>query len=118
VVPLVQLLACTVMLSAMLSLLLSGASSSKMVNMLLLRVCYWWTGCTSQMFAGAVGSCNVVGVREGVLVGGGETAHTLACITLGDGPGVGTLGSGVAGDLGQSTLGDGMSVAIGFDVPW
>jgi hypothetical protein len=42
----------------------------------------------------------------------------LVRITLGDGPSVGTLGSGMAGDPGHSTLADGVSVAIGFDVPW
>ena len=70
------------------------------------------------MFAGAVGSCNVVGIQVGVLVGGGAIECALVRVTLGDGPSVGTLGSGVAGDRGRSTLGDGVSVAIGFDVPW
>ncbi len=116
-VPLVQLLACTVMLSAMLLLLPSGASSSKMANGLLLDECCWWTDCKSQMFAGAVGSCNVVGVLIGVLVSGGAIEHALACVILGDGPSVSTLGSGVASDRGRSTLGNGISVAIGFDVP-
>jgi hypothetical protein len=100
------------MLSAMLLLLSSRASSLKLANGLFLRVCRWWTGCKSQMFAGAVGSCNVVGIQVGVIVGGGAIKHALARVTLGDGPSVGTLGSGMAGDLGCSTLGDGVSVAI------
>jgi hypothetical protein len=116
--PLVQLLACYVMLSAILSLLLSGVSSSKMANGLLLHVSCWWTGCKSWIFAGAVGSCNVVGVQVRVLVGGGAIEHALVCITLNDGPSIGNLGSGMVGDCGHSTLGDGMSGVIGFDVPW
>ena len=70
------------------------------------------------MFAGALGSCNVVGIQIGVLVGGGAIEHALARVTLSDGPSIGTLGSGVVGDRGHSSLGDGVSVAIGFDVPW
>ncbi len=70
------------------------------------------------MFEGTVGSCNMIGIQVGVLVGGGVTVRALARVTLGDGPNVGTLGSGVVGDGGRSTLGDGMSVAIGFVVPW
>jgi hypothetical protein len=70
------------------------------------------------MFVGAVGSCNVVGVLVGVLVGGGEVERALARVILGDGPSVGTLGSGVVGNPGHNTLGDGVSVGIGFDVPW
>jgi hypothetical protein len=69
------------------------------------------------MFEGAVGSCNMVGIWDGVHVGGGATVRALTCVTLGDGPDVGTLCSGVVGDRGQSSLGDGMSVAIGFVVP-
>ncbi len=60
----------------------------------------------------------------------------LAHVTLGDGPGIGTLDSSMVGNCGLSTLGngvseacgfvasgwstldDGMSVASGFDVPW
>ncbi len=53
-----------------------------------------------------------------MLVGERAIECALASITLGDGPSVGTLGSGVAGDRGRCTLGDGVSVAIGFDVPW
>ncbi len=116
--PSVCLLACTVMLFAMLLSSLSRASSSKMANELLLHVCCWWIGCKSWMFAGALGSCNVVGIQIGVLVGGGAIEHALACVTLSDGPSVGTLGSGVVGDRGRSSLSDGVSVAIGFDVPW
>ncbi len=52
-----------------------------------------------------------------MLVGGGAIERALAHVTLGDGPSIGTLGSGVAGNHGRSTLGDGVSVAIGFDVP-
>ncbi len=70
-VPLVQLLACTVRLSAMISSSLSGTSSSKLANGLLLRVCRWWTGCKSWMVERAMGSCNVVGIQVGVRVGGG-----------------------------------------------
>jgi hypothetical protein len=78
-VPLVQLMACTVMLSIMLSSSLSGTSSSKMSNGLLLRVCCWWTGRNSWMFAGAVGSCNMVDVQVGVLVGG---VRNIVCTSV------------------------------------
>jgi hypothetical protein len=44
---------------------------------------------------------------------GGAIERALARVTLGDGPSIGTLGSGVADDHGRSTLGDGVSVAIG-----
>ncbi len=64
------------------------------------------------MFEGAVGSCNVVGIRVRVHFGGGAIVCALACITLGDGPSVGNLVSGMVGNRGHSTLGDGMSVAI------
>jgi hypothetical protein len=70
------------------------------------------------MFEGTVGACNVVGIQIRVRVGWGATVRALACATLSDGPIVGTLGSGVVGDHGRSTLGDGVSVAIGFVVPW
>ncbi len=49
---------------------------------------------------------------------GGAIEHVLARVTLSDGPSVGTLGFSVVGGHGQSSLGDGVSVAIGFDVPW
>jgi hypothetical protein len=106
------------MLSAMLSLLLSGAPSSKMANGLLLHVCHWWTGCKSWIVADAVGSCDVVGVQVGLLLGGGAIERALVRVTLSDEPSVGPLGSSVAGNYGHSTLGDSMSVVIGFDVPW
>jgi hypothetical protein len=48
----------------------------------------------------------------------GETLCALICITLGDGPSVGTLGSGVVGNCGGRGLGDGVSMASGFVVPW
>ncbi len=75
------------------------------------------------MFEGTMGSCDVVGIQDGLHVGGGEILRVLACITLGDGPGVGTLGSGVVGNcgcstLGGSTLGDGVPVASRIIVPW
>ncbi len=44
--------------------------------------------------------------------------RALARVTLGDGPSVGTLGSGGVGDHGRSTLGDGVSVVVGFVVLW
>ena len=69
-------------------------------------------------FDDAVGSCDVVGIRDGLCVDGGAILHAFACITLGDGPGFGTLGSGMVGNHGRSTLGDGVSVVIGFVVPW
>jgi hypothetical protein len=68
------------------------------------------------MFEGAIASCNVVGIQVGVHIGGGEIVYALARVTLGDGPGIGTLGSGVVGNHGCSTLGDSVSVAIGFDL--
>ncbi len=46
-------------------------------------------------------------------VGEGAIVRALARVTLGDGPSVGTLGSGVVGDCGHSTLGNGVSVMIG-----
>jgi hypothetical protein len=67
------------------------------------------------MIEGAVGTCNVLGIQVRVPVGG--TVHALACY-LGNGPNVGTHGSGMVGDRGRSTLGDGMSVAIELVVPW
>ncbi len=69
------------------------------------------------MFEGAVGSCDAVGVQVGLHVGEEAILCELACITLGDGPGIGTLGFGVVGNHGCSTLGDGVSVASGFVVP-
>ncbi len=116
--PLLQLLTCTVRLSIMLLSSLSGALSSKMTNRLLLRVCRWWTGCKSCMFESAMGSCDVVGIQVGVHVVGGAIVCALVHVTLGDGPSIGTLGSGMVGYHGHGTLSDGMSVAIGFDVPW
>jgi hypothetical protein len=99
-------------------LLFSRALSSKMANGLLLRVCPWWTGHKSRMFEGATGSCDVVGIQIGMCIGGGATVRALACITLGDGPGIGTLGFSMVGDGGCSTLGDEVTVALGFIVPW
>jgi hypothetical protein len=116
----VWLLACIVMSSAMLSPSSFGASSFKMANRLLLYVCCWCIGSKRRMFEGTVGSCNVVGIRLGLRVGGGSTAHggatlrALACIWLN----VGTLGSDLAGYCGHSTLGDRASVASRFLVPW
>jgi hypothetical protein len=71
-----------------------------------------------MFFEGVVGSCDVVGVQDRLRDGGGATLRALACIILSDGPGVGTLNSGVVGNPGCSTLGDGVSVASGFVVPW
>jgi hypothetical protein len=65
-----------------------------------------------------VGLCNVIGIRDGVHVGGGATVHALAHVTFGDGPNIGTLGLGVVGNRGCTTLSDGVSVAIGFVLPW
>jgi hypothetical protein len=56
-----------------------------MANGLLLRVCLWWMGHKSQMFAGAMGSCNMVGIQVGVLVGGGAIKRALVHVTLGMG---------------------------------
>ena len=56
-----------------------------------------------------MGSCEVVGVRVGLL-------HAAACSTLGDGLVVGTLGSGPAGIRGRSTLGDGVTVVGGTGI--
>jgi hypothetical protein len=89
-----------------------------MANGLLLHVRRWWIGCKRQMFEGTAGLCNVDGVWDGERDGGGATVPTLAWVTLSDGPNIGTLGSGVVGSCGCSTLGDGVSVAIGFVVPW
>ncbi len=70
------------------------------------------------MFDGAVRSCDVVGIWDGLRIGGGEILHTLAPVTLGDGLNVGTLGSSMVGNHGRSTLGDGVLVAIRIVVPW
>jgi hypothetical protein len=78
----------------------------------------WWTSCKRQMFDGLVRSCDVVGVWNELCVGGGAILHALACVTLGDGSGIGTLGYGVVGNYGCSTFGDGVSVASRFSVPW
>ena len=64
-------------------------------------------GLTSRTLGGAVGSCEVVGVRVGLCVGGGGLLRVAARSTLGDGLVASTLGSGVAGIRGRSTLGDG-----------
>ena len=73
-------------------------------------------GLTSRTFGGAVGSCEVVGVRVGLCVGGGGLLRAAARSTLGDGLVVGTLGSGAAGICGRSTLGDGVTVVGGAGV--
>ena len=73
-------------------------------------------GLTSRTLGGAVGSCEVVGVRVGLCVGGGGLLRAAARSTLGDGLVVGTLGSGVAGIRGWSTLGDGVTVVGGAGV--
>jgi hypothetical protein len=64
-----------------------------------------------------VGSCDVLGVWVGLHVGGGAMLRALAWITLGDGPGLGTLGSGVVGNRGHSNLSDGVPVASRFIAP-
>ncbi len=69
------------------------------------------------MFEDAVGSCDVVDIRVGLHVDEGAILRELACITLGDGPGIGTLGSSGVGNHGCSTLGDGVSMASGFVDP-
>ena len=73
-------------------------------------------GLTSRTFGGAVGSCEVVGVRVGLCVGGGGLLRAAVRSTLGDGLVVGTLGSGAAGIRGWSTLGDGVTVVGGAGV--
>jgi len=67
-------------------------------------------GRTSHTLASAVGSFEVVGARVGLCMGGAVLLRARACITLGDGLVVGTLGSGVVGNRGQSILGDGVPV--------
>jgi len=63
-----------------------------------------------------VGSCEVVGVRVGLCVGGGGLLRAAARSTLGDGLVAGTLSSGAAGIRGRSTLGDGVTVVGGAGV--
>ena len=63
-----------------------------------------------------MGSCEVVGVRVGLCVGGGGLLRAAACSTLGDGLVAGTLGSGPAGIRGRSTLGDGVTVLRGAGI--
>ena len=90
-------------------------------------------GLTSRTVGGAVGPCDVVGVRVGLCIGGGGLLRAAARSTLGDGPVVGgeglsraaarstlgdglvvgTLGSGAADIRGRSTLGDGVMVVGG-----
>ncbi len=73
-------------------------------------------GFTSRTFGGAVGSCEVVGVRVVLCVGSGGLLRAAARSTRGDGLVAGTLGSGVAGIRGRSTLGDGVTVLGGSGV--
>ena len=73
-------------------------------------------GLTSRTFGGAVGSCEVVGVRVGLCVGGGGLLRVAARSTLGDGLVSGTLGPGAAGIRGRSTLGDGVTAVRGAGV--
>ena len=70
-------------------------------------------GLTSRTLSGAVVSCEVVGVRVGLCVGGGGLLRAAARSTLGDGLVAGTLGSCAAGIHGRSTLGDGVTVVGG-----
>ena len=63
-----------------------------------------------------MGSCEVVGVRVGLCVGGGGLLCVAARSTRGDGLVAGTLGSGAAGIRGRSTLGDGVTVVGGAGV--
>jgi len=70
-------------------------------------------GLTSRTLGGAVGSCEVVGIRVGLCVGGGGLLRAAARSTLGDGLVAGTLGSCVVGIRGRSTLGDGVTVVGG-----
>ncbi len=70
------------------------------------------------MFEGAVGSCDVVGIQDGLHIGGGATLLVLAHVTLGKEPGIGNLGFGMVGNHGHGTLGEGVSVASGFVVLW
>ncbi len=51
------------------------------------------------MLEGAVGSFDVVGIWLVMHIVGGAMLLALACITLGDGPGFGTLSSGVVGSI-------------------
>ena len=60
-----------------------------------------------------MGSCEVVGVRVGLCVGGGGLLRAAARSTLGDGLVAGTLGSGTVGIRGRSTLGDDVTVVGG-----
>ncbi len=66
------------------------------------------------MFDSPVGSCDVVGIQDGLRIGGGTILRALACVPFGDRPSVVTHGSGMVGDCGHSTLGDGVSVASRF----
>ena len=73
-------------------------------------------GLISRTLGGAVGSCEVVGVRVGLCVGGRGLLHVAARSTLGDGLVSGTLGPGAAGIRGRSTLGDGVTAVGGAGV--
>jgi hypothetical protein len=70
------------------------------------------------MLAGPVGSRDVVDVLVGLLTGKGLLARrAVACVALGDGLSVGTLGSGTLGpaavlNLDRSTLGVGVSSGV------
>ena len=61
-----------------------------------------------------MGSCEVVGIRLGLCVGGGGLLRAAARSTLGDGLVASTLGSCAAGIHGRSTLGDGVTVGGGI----
>ena len=73
-------------------------------------------GLTSRTLGGAVGSCEVVGIRVGLCIGGGGLLRVAARSTLGDGLVSGTLGPGAAGIRGRSTLGDGVTAVRGAGV--
>ncbi len=73
-------------------------------------------GLTSRTLGGAVGSCEVVGVRVGLCVGDGGLLRAAARSTFGDGLVAGTLGSGTAGIRGRSTLSDGVTVVGGAGI--
>ena len=52
----------------------------------------------------------------GCVLVGGAILRALVRVTLGDGPGIGTLGSGVVENHGRTTLSDGVSLASRFIV--
>jgi hypothetical protein len=65
------------------------------------------------MLAGVVGSLDLAGILVGLSTGKGLLARcAVACVALGDGLSIGTLGSAAVVNLARSTLGVGVSSGV------